>query len=157
MGNSIFSRFRTDVWICLVVIVGCLLLLRESVDYPAAAAMYPRGLLIILAVLAAGAVAESLIKNRNKAAPAKDTRPWKDRPYVWALCVYAIVAAYAAILEPLGFVLSTMLFMVAMMSYFGERKLWLMLALGAAFVAFVYGSFIFMLNVPIPLLPQFAR
>lgn len=109
----------------------------------------------MLVVLAASAIIESLIKNRNKSTPARDTRPWKDRPYVWALCVYGIVAVYAAILEPLGFISATMLFMIALMSYFGERKLWLMLALGAAFVAFVYGSFIFMLNVPMPLLPQF--
>ncbi|CAK7073182.1 MAG: hypothetical protein DELT_01990 [Desulfovibrio sp.] len=153
MAGGIFSRIRTDAWICLVVIVSCQLLLRESADYPEAAAVYPRGLLIFLTVLATAAIAEILIK--KKPAPTKDVRPWKERPYVWALCVYGIVAAYVVLLEPLGFILATLLFMIAMMTYFGERKLWLMLILGAAFIGFVYGSFIFMLNVPMPLLPQF--
>jgi len=91
---------------------------------PIGPAFYPRVVLGILALLAAGLVIQALLDAgpaRARATPAAATRP-RGRGRLVALC-FALFGLYTAALPWLGYRLSTGLFVAAMQWSLGPRTL----------------------------------
>jgi putative tricarboxylic transport membrane protein len=94
-------------------------------------------------ILAVGGVFFALLvlaaPHRPRDAPDIDLSRWSDYNYGQALGLLALMAAYALLLLPLGFLLSTFLFLLASSLVLGERN-WLamLLASGIASVGIWY-------------------
>jgi putative tricarboxylic transport membrane protein len=77
---------------------------------------------------------------------------WPDRRGRQRLWVTAMaLVGYAALIEPLGFPLSTALFVTALAWYLGNYRPWVMLLLGAASGVIVYYVFMEFLGLNFPL------
>lgn len=82
---------------------------------------------------------------RDKAIDWPDRAGWRN----WAVALVMMIL-YAALMQPLGFVLTTFIFVVAFIWYFGKFKPWVALAWGFGTVAFIYLLFIRLLQMEFP-------
>lgn len=110
----------------------------------------PKLLAIMLGVLSAGLIAQSLLAMRA-AGPADPKHRAEDRTrHLWAAGMIAIGAVYLILVPYLGYMLSVGLLLLAVALYNGKRPspgLLLFAALGAGFF---YLMFVRLLDVPLP-------
>jgi putative tricarboxylic transport membrane protein len=76
---------------------------------------------------------------------------WPDRQgsIRWAVALL-MLAVYAYLMQILGFMLTSALFVTAFIWYFGRYKPWFAIAWGAATIAFIYALFIWLLKMELP-------
>lgn len=76
---------------------------------------------------------------------------WPDRAgrRNWGVALVMMVL-YAALMQPLGFVLTTFIFVIVFIWYFGKFKPWVALVWGLGTVAFIYLLFIRLLQMEFP-------
>lgn len=111
---------------------------------------FPRMLGIGLLLAAAMLLAE-MIRDRRKAAvtdPGQSSGAWKWQPHDWVVvAVAAWTALYVLAFEPLGYMLASALYLLALMAYFNRRR-WLMNILTSViFVVLSYVAFTKLLGV----------
>ncbi len=82
---------------------------------------------------------------RDKEIDWPDRAGWRN----WGVAL-VMMALYAALMPVLGFILTTFIFVVAFIGYFGEFKFWVALAWGFGTVAFIYLLFIRLLQMEFP-------
>lgn len=82
---------------------------------------------------------------RDKAIDWPDRAGWRR----WGVAL-VMMFLYAALMQPLGFILTTFIFIVAFIWYFGNFKPWVALAWGFGTVAFIYLLFIRLLQMEFP-------
>ena len=127
-----------------------LLFIIQSRSMTASAAMLPRLLAWIIIVLAALMLFAAVRAHKLELLkPAKDSGPPVE---VKRICIYmAMLVGYVALVEPLGYFFATPLYIVT--SYLFLRALGLMasLAVAVGFSALVYGVFVAILHLPVPL------
>jgi hypothetical protein len=73
-----------------------------------------------------------------------------------AVCIFSgMVAAYAIGTPKAGFGLASLIFIGAGIAFFGEKDKRAIIAIPLATLLFVYGFFIYFLNVGIPFFPEY--
>ncbi len=149
-----FAKIRLDARISLVLLLVSIYLYTVAGKFPAKAALFPNILLLATIVLCVMVIIQSMRKAETGKSAAKK-RSGKQQPVVWAIVVYLMIALYFVALEPLGFMLSTMIFTAAAMAYLGERNWLVILSAGIGLNVFVYLAFNRFLDVPLPMLPAF--
>lgn len=82
---------------------------------------------------------------RDKSVDWPDRAGWRR----WGVAL-VMMSLYAALMQPLGFVLTTFIFVVAFIWYFGNFKPWVAFAWGFGTVAFIYLLFIRLLQMEFP-------
>lgn len=82
---------------------------------------------------------------RDKAIDWPDRAGWRR----WGIAL-VMMMLYAALMQPLGFILTTFIFVIVFIWYFGEFRPWVALAWGFGTVAFIYLLFIRLLQMEFP-------
>lgn len=82
---------------------------------------------------------------RDKVVDWPDRAGWRR----WGVAL-VMMLLYAALMQPLGFILTTFIFVVAFIWYFGNFKPWVALVWGFGTVAFIYLLFIRLLQMEFP-------
>ena len=113
---------------------------------------------ILLTVFGLALTAGSLVKARRTAAvpatgtapsPSADERPAPERHRnFWVL--FALLAGYVVIFLPLGYLLATAAFLMALMTYLNPRRVTVNLIFSIAFPVAVYLLFGFGLRITLP-------
>ena len=111
---------------------------------------FPRYLAAGLFICSAILIIQALLKKPKKQEKAPTISPL-DKGMQRLFAGIAIIIAYAALWEPLGFLIATPLAMMAIMLLLGYRRYLMMVifSLGTTFV--IFGAFSFFLNVTMPL------
>lgn len=92
-----------------------------------------------------------VLKTRASALPLPDGEPISLAGHAKAGVIFAIALAYPMVMQIISFPIATALALVAFCLALGERRFWLIALYALAFTAFVYGVFIMMLRVPLPM------
>ena len=107
---------------------------------------FPFWLGVILAILALILVVVSRIKGERE----KRTDLWRGTKWRDVIGVMILTLIYSLILKPLGYLITTVVFM-AVLFYMGERKrIWAKIALAFIVVLASYVTFQHWLKVPLP-------
>ncbi len=155
-GNTMKGvlRIGVDVWVCLTLIVASGYLLKISSNYPAGAGIYPRMLLLAVIGLSLVIAATAIFKEIKE--PSEHAERNKDRDLLVVASVGLMVVLYGFGMHLLGLFLSTAIFYTVYARYLGCRNLKVILFSFSLFFAFLYVSFVSVLNVPIDVWPRIA-
>lgn len=140
----------TAAGICLIVIGAIALAASTTIAAGAGGRLHPRTLPVAIGALLVIGGAWLMFYARAKQYRDKEI-DWPDRAgwRMWSVAL-VMMALYAALMQPLGFVLTTFLFVVAFIWYFGKFKPWVALVWGFGTVAFIYVLFIWLLQMEFP-------
>ena len=109
-------------------------------------AFFPKTIAVMLFVCAGFFLLQGLRRN----ATAHDGAPWDFAGVFKILSLLTVTVVYVAAMEPLGFVISTFIYLVAGGYVFGDRR-WPMLCVASTFsTALLYAAFKVWLKVPLP-------
>lgn len=136
--------------IFLVVIGGVTLIAALQIRSSIGGMLHPATLPVILAVVLVVGGAWLIVRALSKSYTDKPIE-WPDRVgwQNWGVAL-AMMALYAALMQPLGFLLTTLLFITAFIWYFGKYRTWVAFAWGLGTVLFIYVLFIWLLQMAFP-------
>ena len=134
----------------LIVIGAITLAASMTIAAGAGGRLHPRTLPVAIGALLVAGGAWLIVRARSKQYQDK-TIDWPDRAG-WRnwYAALALMALYAALMQALGFLLTTGVFVVTFIWYFGKYKIWVALAWGGGTVAFIYFLFIRLLQMEFP-------
>jgi hypothetical protein len=142
-------KFRLEGWISLILLLLFSGFLYATGSYDIQVVRYPKMLLCAAIALSLAAFTQSLL--RQKRNPQNEDG---IQHYMSVVVVFTMVAFYAAGVIFLGFAIPTVLFLIVMMYYFGERRWPVIVAVSITFMLVLYGIFVKLLSVPLPILPN---
>jgi len=136
--------------IFLVIIGGVTLIAALQIRSSIGGMLHPATLPVILAGLLVVGGGWLIVRARAKS--------YTDQPIDWPSregwrnwgVALAMMMLYAALMQPLGFLLTTLLFITAFIWYFGKSKTWVAFAWGLGTVLFIYVLFIWLLQMAFP-------
>ncbi|SBV96452.1 membrane hypothetical protein [uncultured delta proteobacterium] len=156
-NTTFFQRFPLDFWVCTVIFLAAAFLFADSRGYPDKAILFPSIMLVCMMGLSAYCMAASCIKRQKllrAVAAGTRTLPAKTPIDRKAVCAFACMAAAYAFLTPyIGFGLASLIFIGAGTVFFGEKDKRAVVAVPLGTMLFVYGFFIYFLDVSIPFFP----
>ena len=150
--KQILATIKLDAWISLFLAIMSICLLTVARKFPGKAALFPNVLLFTALLLCIIVFIQSLWKTCLD-KDSREKRLWNKQSLKCVTTVYCLIVAYFLVLETLGFIISTMVFVSTLMLYLGERNWLKILCVGIGINVFVYSVFILFLKVPLPLLP----
>ena len=156
--TSFLQKCPLDFRVCAVIFLCSAYLFIDSRGLPDKAVLFPTIMLVCMMGLSAYCMARSLFKQatESRAKAAGRTEPAKAPVDLKAVCVFGGMTALYAFLTPyLGFGLTSLFFLGAGTVFFGERDKRAIAAIPLATMLFVYGFFIWFLDVSIPFFPAF--
>ena len=112
---------------------------------------FPRYLAVGLFICSAILIIQSLVTKPKKNEEKAPTISPFDKGMQRLLVGIGIIIAYAALWEPLGFLIATPLSMIAIMLLLGYRKYLMMIIFSLGTTLVIFGAFSFFLNVTMPL------
>lgn len=126
------------------------LFLVQSLRLTDSAALMPRILACLIIVLSAAMIRTGLRAHRRMAkAGKKEEIPYINVPLVSLYLVFII--AYVLLIETLGYFIATPLFLVGTYMYLRAMKLQSAIVVALGFCILVYGVFVKVLYLPVPL------
>ncbi len=143
-----------DIIVGAVLIVISAALFPQTFKFPGTAGIFPQFILVVLAILGIYTLIYGIKETKDtaaKAAAGEEVAP----VFSWAkdklpLLGYALIVVYILLIKPLGFFLSTTLFLVGYMWFLKIRKP-LTLALVTVFTdVFLYVLFVILLKLNLP-------
>jgi putative tricarboxylic transport membrane protein len=101
-------------------------------------------------ILAAVMLLLEMIKDRKSAPPSPAPEPEDTSTYKIVAGVVVVTGIYFALFEPLGYAVSTMLFLLVMTTYFNKRKWWTNVLTSVLYSFLSYYAFTKLLGVNLP-------
>lgn len=127
-----------------------LLFIIQSMKLPSSAALMPRILASFIIVLSAAMVWQGLRAHRRMVqAGEKEVIPYINVPLVSMFL--AFIVAYVFLIEVLGYFIATPLFLIGTYGFLRAMKLRNAILVAAGFCVLVYGVFVKILYLPVPL------
>jgi len=130
----------------------------DTLDMVKAANELPRLLMFLVVALSVGMVFESYKKSKKEALKDKASsegakaRPAFDKSGFVRLVLFVIlIAAYAFLLQPVGYFIVTPLFIVGAYMLLEATSLVVSILTGIGFSVFVYLLFVLFLHLPVPM------
>ena len=108
------------------------------------ATFFPRIVALVMIAISALVVAGGLRGNEETAGKAS------RKGLIRTFAGIAAIASYALVIEPLGFIISTMLFNLIILALFGVRKPLTLMVLPPSVSLIIYWVFYKLLMVPLP-------
>ena len=136
--------------LCLAIIAAAIGLYAQTARYPVASRAYPRGVLLFLVGLG---LVQLLVESRAVLAGGRNRRvgePPKSASMRQLLVTALLCVGYVALMNRLGYFVSTVLFALLVLVHFGERRVRSLLLLPLGLVTFVFLFFTVTLRVPMP-------
>jgi hypothetical protein len=127
-----------------------LLFIIQSFKLPDSAALMPRILAVLIMLLAGIMVFQGLAARRRMVkAGQKESIPVINVPLVTLFLLF--IVGYVALIEVLGYFIATPLFIIGTYMFLNAMKLRNAIFVAAGFCALVYGVFVTVLHLPVPL------
>jgi len=147
-ANARFNYFMAGflVAIAAVIVHGTFFVSRSKGDI-SMPLVFPSALIALLLILAISLVVRTYLN----ALPAPEGEPLSLAGHAKAALIFAITVGYPLAMLVVGFPLATALALIAFSLALGERRYGLVLLYAFSFAAFVYGVFVMMLRVPLPM------
>lgn len=89
-----------------------------------------------------------LVSNRKYVTECEPL--WAERSYIQPLLAVAITCAYAALMEPIGYIPSTLVFLVAWQKIIEREKWPKTIIIAVVATAVMYGLFVYLLGTSLP-------
>lgn len=138
------TKVNSDVILGILLIVVSAAIFLTANTYPAGAALYPKGLAILIAILSISIVWTG-IKKGVKEAGEPVTLSLIKMPVI----VYLFMVAYIAGFRILGFFVATPIFIFSVLSYLKGGSWKRCLATALIFTVICYIGFVVIMGVPI--------
>ena len=127
-----------------------LLFIIQSFKLTDSAALMPRMLAVLIILLSVVMVLQGLAARRNMiAAGRREEIPSINVPLVTLFLIF--IVGYVALIEVLGYFVATPLFIIGTYLFLKAMKLQNAILVAAGFCALVYGVFVTVLHLPVPL------
>lgn len=139
------TKINSDVILGILLIVVSAAIFATASGYPSGAALYPKGLSVLIALLSASVVWTGLKKGQEPNGKESVTFELVKKPVI----VYLMMAAYIAGFRILGFFVATPIFIFSLLFYLkgGTWKRCLLVA--AIFTVLCYIGFVILMKVPL--------
>lgn len=112
--------------------------------------MHPRTLPMVLGVVLLAGGAWLIVRTFSHKYQDKPIQ-WPDRQgSVRWFASLAMIVLYGGLMQPLGFLVSSGLFVGGFVWYFGDYRIWFAIAWGVGTMAFIYALFIWLLSMEMP-------
>ena len=106
---------------------------------------FPQALSLLLFLSSVALIIQAL---RGKALKSLEV---VDRSgFIRATVTLVIAIGYVFLMKVLGFYLSTVIFLFVVMTYLGQKKLWIRILVSILVASAVYGLFHYFLKIPLP-------
>lgn len=147
--NKKKKKLDIDVYIGIFLALFAGFFLYESFKLHEIAAQFPKIILTILILLSIVLIIIGLRKTANPEADKSDIQ--LNLEIIQApMVVFVIIAIYIFLINIIGFYLSTIIFVPALMIYYGVKNIRLLLITNIALNLFIYGLFTQLLKVMLP-------
>ena len=135
-----------DVIISVILLAFLASLMVQTPAIPTVSRGYPKGLLIIACLMTVYLLVRSLIKLKNETP--QDTKIDEQAKVIFPYCL--MIVAYLLLLTKIGYILSTMVFMIASFLFLKLKNKVLMIALTVITTLLLYYVFTNFLVVILP-------
>lgn len=154
-GRTMTKYLHQDVVSGLVLVAICAILYPLTSGFSGEAAIWPRGVLLLLAALgvliSVKGVRRAAEERRGEgAADEEEEETLTPSLLKTPIALLLVVVIYAALLEIIGFFPSTVLFLGGYLWYGGVRDWRVLGGVVVGLNLFVYLLFVVQLNVPLP-------
>ena len=139
---------KTDIGVCLVMYGVCAFFLYMTLQLPKAAQIYPLCVISLLAALTTLHVF-NMIRGAVKNGVTSGLEDLKDFVPSQFFTIFAMIVIYLCAMPYLGFYISSILFMSAVLIFL-RVKLWQAVAAEFVIMALVYCAFSLFLEVRLP-------
>ena len=147
MKGDFFMK-KTDIGVCLAMYGVCAFFLYMTLKLPKAAQIYPLCVISLLAALTTLYVF-NMVKDAVKEGVTSGFEDFKDFVPKQFFIIFAMIVVYLAIMPYLGFYVSSIIFMSAVLIFL-RVKLWQGLLAEIAILLLVYCAFSLFLEVRLP-------
>lgn len=134
-----------------LIIIGAITIAgAASIASSVGGIMHPRTLPMMIGVVLVAGGAWLIFRTFSKWYEDKPIE-WPDRRgWIGWLVSLLIMVLYAALMQPLSFLLTSGLFVAAFIWYFGKYSVWFAAAWSVGTIVFVYALFIWLLSMELP-------
>ena len=139
---------RQDAGLGLIVAAFGAWALYKTFSMPASAVLFPRIVTSLLIILSLLLTVTSLINMKKGKYP--DAQPLEVKTLQNPLISFAMIVAYVALINVLGFYSATVLFLIVFMRYMNIRSIKTIALTEVVLVGFIYLLFSVALNVRLP-------
>lgn len=147
---------RSDLVVAIVLLTVAAAVPIATAGYPVAdREVGPRTFPVLLSALL-GLVSLLLLgsvwrRTRRNESPTRSQSQMLDRTMVMRIVIVGFsIAVYVAVVELLGFILTSVLYLAFVTVFFGERRWWAVASFSLACVVVVYVMFGMLARVPFP-------
>lgn len=139
------KQIHQDVYIGFAALAVCLAIFMLTASLPSDAAMMPRLLAGLMAVLACAIVYQGLAKSRLPAEQQKKLITWDGLKV--PLITWGLVLLYVVLFNLVGYFVATGVMIIVLMRYMKQTSWKLIIGIDVAYLLFIYFVFVRMLNV----------
>ncbi len=134
-----------------LIVVGAITIAgASSIVSSVGGKMHPRTLPMVLGIVLVGGGSWLIFHTFLKEYHNKPIE-WPDRKGWLRWCVSLVMMAlYGVLMQLLGFLLSSCLFVAAFIWYFGNYRIWFAIAWGVGTMIFIYALFVWLLSMELP-------
>ena len=140
------SKINSDVILGVLLIVASAAIFATASGYPSGAALYPKGLAIIIGILSATLIWTGLKKSADPNTPKC---PITLEQIKMPVIVYLFMVAYIADFRFLGFFVATPIFIFGVLYYLKSGSWKKCLLISVIFTLLCYVGFVIIMKVPI--------
>lgn len=137
---------KLNVFIGIVIVLFSAFMYLLTGDMPKESALFPRGLIILFAILG---ILLSITSLKDKKDSSKDIKTIFASTKE-ALIGLGIITAYAVAINFVGFFIATTVFIVAFMIVYKQKSIRKIMITAVVLNLFIYLVFVYQLNVPLP-------
>ena len=141
------KQIHQDVFIGFFCLGLCVLIFALNKDLPSDAAMMPKLLDVLLAVLAVLIINQGLQKSKAPAEQQKKLLVWED--FKVPMITWGIVALYVVLFYVAGYFVATAVIIPLLMRYMKQSNWKLIIAIDVGYLLVIYFVFVRMLGVSI--------
>ncbi|NLZ53977.1 MAG: tripartite tricarboxylate transporter TctB family protein [Thermoanaerobacteraceae bacterium] len=143
-------EINIDVFLGIFLSIFSLVFLHESSKIHPEAARFPKLILSISLIFSIFLTIYGMRKTLNTKLKLKSDTLLNFEVIQMPLAVFVIIAVYILLIKHIGFFVSTILFVPALMVFYGVRNIHLILLTDVLLNLFVYVFFVKILNVIFP-------
>ena len=131
------------------------LLMLQAFNYPPESSGFPRFLTILMMFFSLILLMRSIkVCRASQSSRTCDTsgagESFQTKKLTVPLVIFTATALYAVAIQYIGYFVSTTLFFLSTMTYFGKHRLWVSLFSSIAFMVVIYALFIKFLGLRMP-------
>jgi len=144
------QKINIDVWLGIILTLFSGVFLYESFKLHVEAGQFPKIIFTVLLILSVLLTVLGVWKTIHPELTLKSDTLFNAKVIQTPVIVFFIIAAYILLIKFIGFFISTILFVPAIMLYYGAKSIRTILLTDILLNLFVYVLFVKLLHVALP-------